>query len=150
MDVRLMVGGLINDRRVMGGQASGRRRKTAMAAIMAMMLSLLGGFFLSAMPVSAQEGTTPSAPVVIQASAVEQARADLEKWKADVSAIAKQVEAGGSDDAQLVDLKGRADTIAADASATNTKLRTRLDQIRRALRRLASHLPMASRRKRAW
>ncbi len=31
---------------------------------------------------------------------------------------------------RLVDLKGRADTIAADAAAANTKLRTRLDQIK--------------------
>ncbi|AQS63181.1 mechanosensitive ion channel family protein [Rhizobium rhizogenes] len=87
------------------------------------------------MPVSAQDGANP-APVVIQASAVEQARTDLDKWKSDVAAIAGQVEAGGSDDVQLVDLKGRADGIAADAAASNTKLRTRLDQIKTRLEAL--------------
>ncbi|MGN7826375.1 mechanosensitive ion channel family protein [Agrobacterium radiobacter] len=129
MDVRLMLGGLMDGKRVFGGLTRDRRQRTAMAAIMAMVLFLVGGL-LSAMPASAQEGTTSPAPVAIQASTVEQARAELEKWKADVAAIARQVEAGGSDDVQLVDLKGRADTIAADAAAANTKLRTRLDQIK--------------------
>ncbi len=129
MDVRLMLGGLMDGKRVFDGLTRDRRQRTAIAAIMAMVLFLVGGL-LSAMPASAQEGTTSPAPVAIQASTVEQARAELEKWKADVAAIARQVEAGGSDDVQLVDLKGRADTIAADAAAANTKLRTRLDQIK--------------------
>lgn len=129
MDVRLMFGGMIDGRRMFGGPLSGRRRKAAMAAIMVAVFTLLGSFLSSATLASAQDAPA-AAPVAIQASIVEQARTDLEKWKADISAIAKQVEAGGSDDVQLVDLKGRADTIAADAAAANTKLRTRLDQIK--------------------
>ena len=130
MDVRLMFGGFMNGRRVFGEPATGRGRSSAMAMILVMMFSLLGGLLLPAMPASAQGETTPPAPAVIQATTVEQARAELEKWKADVATIAGQVEAGGSDDAHLVDMKGRADGIAADAAAANTKLRTRLDQIK--------------------
>ncbi|NSX90758.1 mechanosensitive ion channel family protein [Agrobacterium tumefaciens] len=135
MDVRLMFGGLMYGGRVLGERRGAWRRDGAVAAVLLAGFSLLCAFLLSTMPVSAQDGANP-APVVIQASTVEQARTDLDKWKSDVAAIAGQVEAGGSDDVQLVDLKGRADGIAADAAASNTKLRTRLDQIKTRLEAL--------------
>ncbi len=94
-----MFGGMIDGRRMFGGPLSGRRRKAALAAIMVAVLTLLGSFLSSATLASAQDAPA-AAPVAIQASIVEQARTDLEKWKADISAIAKQVEAGGSDDVQ--------------------------------------------------
>ena len=87
MDVRLMFGGLMDGRRVFDGLVRDRRQRSAMAAIMAMVLFLAGGL-LSAMPAAAQGETTSPAPVAIQASTVEQARAELENWKADVAAIA--------------------------------------------------------------
>lgn len=95
----------------------------------AIVLALIGGMFFSAMQASAQEETPPTA-VGIQQSVSEQAKTDLERWKADVARVTSQIEAGGNDDAKLVDMKGQVDQIAGDAGATNSKLRARLDQIK--------------------
>ncbi|MBW9077282.1 mechanosensitive ion channel family protein [Rhizobium pusense] len=128
VDVRLMFGGWMSGRRVLHKRAGRGRRSGGLAAFLVAIFALFS--VLSVAPVSAQEATTPTAPGAIQPSTIEQAKADLEKWKSDLAFISGQVEAGGRDDAQLVDLKGRADGIAADAAATNTKLRARLDQIK--------------------
>ncbi|MDS7597129.1 mechanosensitive ion channel family protein [Agrobacterium tumefaciens] len=101
----------------------------------AIMLALIGGLFLSALPASAQDATPPPA-VGLQPSALEQSKTDLEKWKRDIANVTGQIEAGGSDDARLVELKGHADQIATDAAASNGKLRERLDQIKSRLEAL--------------
>lgn len=129
MDVRLMFGGLMDGRRMFDGLVRDRRQRSAMAAIMAMVL------FWPAVSCRQcrrrRRGNNIARPGGDPGLDRRTGKGGLaEKWKADVAAIAKQVEAGGSDDVQLVDLKGRADTIAADAAAANTKLRTRLDQIK--------------------
>ncbi|OAE47124.1 mechanosensitive ion channel family protein [Agrobacterium tumefaciens] len=128
MDVRLMFGGWMGDRRVLREPSARGRRAGALAAVLVALFALFSA--LGVAPVSAQEATTPAASGAIQPSTIEQAKTDLEKWKSDLSFISGQVEAGGRDDAQLVDLKGRADGIATDAAATNAKLRGRLDQIK--------------------
>ncbi len=123
-----MFGGWMNGGRVFGVRAGAGRRGGGMASILAVLLAVFGSLWV--MPALAQETTTPATPGAIQVSMVEQTRSDLEKWKADIAFISGQVEAGGRDDAQLVDLKGRADSIAADAAAANAKVRARLDQIK--------------------
>ncbi|WP_246665839.1 mechanosensitive ion channel family protein [Agrobacterium sp. DE0009] len=122
-----MFGGWMGDRRVLREPSARGRRAGALAAVLVALFALFSA--LGVAPVSAQEAT-PAASGAIQPSTIEQAKTDLEKWKSDLSFISGQVEAGGRDDAQLVDLKGRADGIATDAAATNAKLRARLDQIK--------------------
>lgn len=59
----------------------------------------------------------------------QRAETRIEKNKALLAEITQQTESQRTDDARLVDLKGRADDLAGNAAATVGHLRTRLDEI---------------------
>ena len=69
------------------------------------------------------------APAAATMPVVERSTKELDKYKATLSDITRQLEDGGRDDTRLVDLKGKADDLSTSVNSVVSTLRGRLDEI---------------------